>query len=77
MELNRQAKFSLTRRKNLTSLMRLTWEWSGVSDTPVFTRGESLANIYFFKAEISSKICFYCVKHVKHVEKSYWKTDGQ
>ena len=40
-----------------------------------FARGESLANIFFFKAEISSKICFYCVKHVKHVEKSYWKTE--
>ena len=28
-----------------------------------------------FKAEISSKICKSCVEHVKHVEKSYWKTD--
>ena len=28
-----------------------------------------------FKAEISSKICKNCVEHVKHVEKSYWKTD--
>ena len=37
-------------------------------------RGESLANIYFFKAEIS-KICKNCVEHVKHVEKSYCKTD--
>ena len=39
-----------------------------------YVRGESLANIYFFKAEIS-KICKNCVEHVKHVEKSYWKTD--
>ena len=34
-----------------------------------------LAVIYFFKAEISSKICKIYVEHVKHVEKSYWKTD--
>ena len=40
-----------------------------------YARGESLADIYFFKAEISSKICKNCVEHVKHVEKSYWKTD--
>ena len=40
-----------------------------------FAKGECLANIYFFKAEISSKICKNCVKHVKHAEKSYWKTD--
>ena len=26
-------------------------------------------------ADISSKICKNYVKHVKHVEKSYWKTD--
>ena len=26
-------------------------------------------------AEISSKMCKNCVEHVKHVEKSYWKTD--
>ena len=42
---------------------------------PFYTRGESLANIYFFKVEISSKICKICVEHVKHMEKSYWKTD--
>ena len=30
--------------------------------------------IYFFKTEIS-KICKNCVEQVKHVEKSYWKTD--
>ena len=36
-----------------------------------YARGDSLANIYFFKAEISSKIFKNCVKHVKHVEKSY------
>ena len=40
-----------------------------------YTGGESLANIYLFQAEISSKICKNCVEHVKHVEKSYWKTD--
>ena len=40
-----------------------------------YARGNSLANIYFFKVEISSKICKNCVEHVKHVEKSYWKTD--
>ena len=34
-------------------------------------RGESLANIYFFIAEIS-KNCKNCVEHV---EKPYWKTD--
>ena len=28
-----------------------------------------------FKAEISSNICKNYVEHVKHVEKSYWKTD--
>ena len=26
-------------------------------------------------ADISSKICKNYLKHVKHVEKSYWKTD--
>ena len=31
----------------------------------------SLTNIYFLEAEISSN----CIEHVKHVEKSYWKTD--
>ena len=40
-----------------------------------YARGKSLADIYFFKTEISSKICKSCVEHVKHVEKSYWKTD--
>ena len=30
MELNRQAKLGLTGRKNLTSWMSSTWEWSGV-----------------------------------------------
>ena len=40
-----------------------------------YAKCESLANIYFFKAEISSKICKNCVEHVKHLEKSYWKTD--
>ena len=39
-----------------------------------YARGGSLANIYFFKAEIS-QICKTCVEHVKHEEKSYWKTD--
>ena len=33
-----------------------------------------LLMLYFFKAEIS-KICKHSVEHVKHVEKSYWKTD--
>ena len=46
-----------------------------VSGFPVFARGEGLANIYSFEAEISSKICKNCLEHVKHVEKSYWKTD--
>ena len=27
------------------------------------------------RADISSKICKNYVKHVKHVEKSYWSTD--
>ena len=27
------------------------------------------------RADISSKICKNSVKHIKHVEKSYWKTD--
>ena len=40
-----------------------------------YARRESLADIYFFKAEIPSKICKNCVEHVKPVEKSYWKTD--
>ena len=40
-----------------------------------YARGESFADTYFLKAEISSKICKHCVEHVKHVEKSYWKTD--
>ena len=42
---------------------------------PFYARGESLANIYFFKVEISLKICKNCVEHVKLVEKSFWKTD--
>ena len=40
-----------------------------------YARDESVANIYFFEAEISSKICKSCAEHVKHVEKSYWKSD--
>ena len=40
-----------------------------------YARGESFADIYFFKAEISSKICKNCLEHVKHVEKSYWETE--
>ena len=40
-----------------------------------YARCESLANIYFFNAEISSKISKNCVEHVKHVEKSCWKTN--
>ena len=27
------------------------------------------------RADISSKVCKNYIKHVKHVEKSYWKTD--
>ena len=40
-----------------------------------YARGESLANIYFFSSKVSSEICKHWVEHVKHVEKSYWKTD--
>ena len=32
MELNRQTKFGPTGRKNLTSWVSSTWEWSGVPD---------------------------------------------
>ena len=42
---------------------------------PFYVRGESLVNIYFFKVEISLKICKNCVGHVIHVKKSFWKTD--
>ena len=40
-----------------------------------YARGESLANIYFFSSKVSLEICKHWVEHVKHVEKSYWKTD--
>ena len=40
-----------------------------------YARVESIANIYFFKAEISSKIFKNCVEHVNHVAKLYCKTD--
>ena len=40
---------------------------------PIFI---SFINFFIsFKAEISSKIYKNCVEHVKHVKKSYWKTD--
>ena len=45
--------------------------------TPVLCYGWKLADIYFFKAKISSKICKNCVEHVKHVKKPYWKIDRQ
>ena len=57
MELNRQAKLGLTGRKNLTSWVSSTSEWSGIRLMHYFyARSESLADIYFFGAEISSKI---------------------
>ena len=64
---NRKKKFNKLDEFNLGVARRMIHQFDA--------RGESLANIYFFKVEISSKICKNCVEHVKHVEKSYWKTD--
>ena len=64
---NRKKEFNKLDEFNLGVVRRIVHQF--------YARGESLTHIYFFKAEISSKICENCVKHVKHVEKSYWKTD--
>ena len=74
-ELNRLAKFGPTgRKKEFNKLDELNLGVVRSITHQFCARGESLANIYFFKAEVS-KICKNCVEHVKHVEKSYWKTD--
>ena len=62
---NRKKEFNKLDEFNLGVVRRIIHQF--------YARGESLANIYFFKAEIS-KICKNCAEHVKH-EKSYWKTD--
>ena len=64
---NRKKEFNKLDEFNLGVVRRMIHQ--------LYARGESFANIYFFKAEISSKICKNSVKHVKYVEKSYWKTD--
>ena len=63
---NRKKEFNKLDEFNLGVVRRITCQFCA--------RGESLANIYFSKAEIS-KICKNCLEHVEHVEKSYWKTD--
>ena len=56
---NRKKEFNKLDEFNLGVVRRMIHQFYG--------RCESLADIYLFKAEISSKICKNCVEHVKHL----------
>ena len=74
MELSRQAKVDLKGRKEFNKLDEFNLGVVRRMIHQFYARGESLANIYFFKAEISSKIC----KNMRRIcgEVLFiWKTD--
>ena len=67
---NRKKEFNKLDEFNLEVIRRIIHQFYAIIHQ-FYARRESLANIYFFKAEISK----ICKNWVEHVEKSYWKTD--